>query len=130
MKRTCAAFAIFVAGCIWITSASAQTSTQSNWDSIYSPVNLSIFASGGFGLDISVGAYAGFELMYGELSVDDEIPFNFGILLAGMYNWFSRTVDDSELGWDVYAGGLLATMHLSFNNLTAHSTPFLDNFDL
>ena len=106
-----------------------QTSTIASWDSVYHPGNVCVIAAGGVGFAFSLAACSGIEVIVASVKADDYIPFDFGIMAMGMYNWFSRNQDGRRFGWNAFGGGAFATVHLTFDNLEAHSTPFLEGFD-
>ena len=129
MKSSMRVLLVVLVGLLVATAAFGQSSSDSTWNSLYHPGNVTLVVGGGLGFAFSLGAYAGVEVIYSSVKADDSIPFDFGILVMGMYNWFSRTDDDLNRGWDAYAGGALATVHLTFNDLEEHALPFLENLD-
>jgi hypothetical protein len=104
-------------------------SGEAVWDSEYDRWDVSITLAGGFSYGFSLAAYPGVELIIASVKIDDYLPLDFGVSARSIISAYENPSTTTPAGWRHVGLGVLTTVHLSFNNLQAHSLPFLENFD-
>ncbi len=125
-KRTVLTFAVLLI----VTSLSHAQEVSANWDSVYDRWDVAISLSGGLSYAFRPAAYPQIDLIVSSIKVDDFMPLDFGVSARSVIAEYTQTnPDDITSGWLHWGIGLAATAHLSFNNLRAHSLPFMENFD-
>ena len=85
--------------------------------------------SGGLSYGFSLAAFPSVELIVYSMKIDDYLPIDFGLSVRGLITRYDNSDSTSPAGWLHIGIGPVATAHISFNNLEAHSLPFMENFD-
>ncbi|MBT3272113.1 MAG: hypothetical protein HN368_03085 [Spirochaetales bacterium] len=108
----------------------AETNTgDAVWESTYETWDFAISLSGGLSYGFKPAAMPALDLIVASYRIEDFVPLDLGVSLRSLITKFENkdTVDPS--GWIHIGIGALGIIHLSFDNLQAHTLPFLENFD-
>ncbi len=89
-----------------------ETKTGGNLDSYFKPGTLAVNLGIGFaffwgGFDI----YPGVEYTFYQIKIDNQIPFDIGAAVRGVYYSWSTTIYGGRYGFMVIGAGAFATMH-------------------
>ena len=104
-------------------------STEAVWESTYDRWDFAVSLSGGFSYKFKLAGLPALDLIVSSYRIEDFVPIDFGVSVRSLITNFVNDDNVVPSGWLHIGIGVIGVVHLSFNNLQAHTLPFLENFD-
>jgi hypothetical protein len=97
--------------------------------SVYSPGNVSVSGSVGFGYGLSLALYPGAELILAQPALADEVPLAIGVAARGYWNRYTWSGFGFDYGWTSFGAGGFATVHLALTGVEGIAGDYLNRTD-